>query len=64
MHIRVESSANGVDNTLWIETAAGPAATTRNFMIDITEYNTGLNYRQDGTNDAPIVVNRAGIIVL
>lgn len=64
IHIRVETAANGVDNTLWMETIAGPAAATRNFMIDITEYNTGLNYRQDGTNDQPIVVNRAGIVVL
>jgi len=61
--IRVESAANGVDNTLYFCRAnlANPATTT-NAFLDVAEYNFGLSYKQDGTRDQLVLVDASGTV--
>ena len=62
--IRVESASNGVDNTLWFApgTAAAVFANTTNMFLDITEYNFGLSYKQDGSRDNLILIDASGTV--
>ena len=60
---RIGIATGGVNNTLFFVPASGSAA-TQNAMIDICEYNTSINYKQDGTNDSVVWVNQSGTVTI
>jgi hypothetical protein len=60
----VQTASNGVDNYVTFRfNGVWPVVAISNCTLDVSEYNVGLNYRQDGTNDAIIIVNNAGTVV-
>lgn len=61
--VRVSPATNGVDNSIFVDETAATAATFSCYM-DVTEMNSGLSYKTDGTNDAPLLVNTAGVITV
>lgn len=62
MDIRVNSSTSGFPSALVFCNQSGGFATTDNAMLDISEYNTIFNYKQDGSNDAIVLLNPAGTV--
>jgi len=61
--VRVDNAANGVDNTIWFAAGSGAAgAPTTNAFLDVSEYNLGLSYKQDGTRDQLILVDASGTV--
>lgn len=72
VHLRIDLASNGVDNTLTFTTPFQsnqvvdcPAASVcASALLDIQEYNTTLNYKQNGSNDAVVFVdNITGAVV-
>lgn len=64
-HFRVQIATGGQDNYIVLSirgSTAWPALT--GLSVDVTEYNTGFNYRQDGTNDQLVLVNSGGQVVV
>jgi len=61
LDIRVDNAANGVDNVLYF-VEQGVTNGLQNVMLDISEYNAGLSYKQDGTRDQLILVDRSGTV--
>lgn len=68
LHLRVAVARDAVDNALVFKIAGSVDATAsvidcKQFFMEITPYNTRLNYRQDGSNDKVILVDKAKQIV-
>jgi len=66
MHLRIAPNTYGAPNQIIFTTPVGyGAAPDRiiNSYMDISEYNTAFNYRQDGTADMIVLTNAAGAIV-
>lgn len=66
MHIRVTPNSYGTPNQI-IFTTPGPYGVgpdrILNSYLDVAEYNTAFNYKQDGTADAIVLTNISGAIV-
>lgn len=61
--IRVETASSGVDNALlFTPNGTGTPHNTTNVYLDITEYNHGLSYKQDGSRDNLILVDASGTV--
>lgn len=62
-HVRVTTPVNGVPNVIFFAGASslGPGTVTAT-QVDISEYNTLFNYKQDGTNDGIVLVNSGGVV--
>lgn len=65
VHIRVSLATGGVDNTLVITSGEGGTelGTVLQSVLEIEEYNTSFDYKQDGTNDRIQLVDNTGTIV-
>lgn len=65
-HVRVSLSTGGNENIVSIQTTntitAPSALPISNAQLDIEEYNTQFNYKQDGTNDRIICVDNTDTI--
>ena len=69
IHVRVGIATGGEDNYFLLSqvTSAGTGAAWGNWassVCDVTEYNAGFNYKQDGTNDQIVLVNNGGQVVI
>lgn len=64
--IRIDPPTSGFGNYLLfcVNTGQGQSETVSNAMIDIQEYNTLFNYKQDGSNDRICTVNSSGVVEL
>lgn len=63
--VEVGVASGGVANEIAFvyDTGGIPAFVTANTLLDIMEYNTSMNARQDGSNDSLITVNNVGTLV-
>lgn len=62
-HIRVSVATNGVDNTWTIGISSPPTQNWTVSYLEIEEYNVGLNYALNGTNDEQKLIDPNGVIV-
>lgn len=61
-YLRVNAATNGVDNTIYCHQGGSAATSAFSSVIMLTEINSGLSFKQDGTNDAIVYVNKQGTI--
>nr|QKV51128.1 putative capsid protein [Crucivirus sp.] len=65
-HLRVQEATQGQDNILYfvLQTPSVSALDSKckSAYLTLTEYNTGFNFKIDGTNDTPILVNANQVI--
>jgi hypothetical protein len=59
-HVKVDVPSNGLDNEVWIQCIAEVAATLPGCILDITQYNTLFNNKQDGQDDRITFLDTAG----
>jgi hypothetical protein len=62
--VRVESASNGIDNVIYfaMNTQGASPASIQNAFLDVSEYNFGLSYKQDGTRDNLILIDASGTV--
>jgi len=59
--VRVDNASNGVDNMIMFH-GVGAGNGTQNAFLDVSEYNAGLSYKQDGTRDQLILIDASGTV--
>lgn len=57
IHLRVSAPSSGVDNVLGLDVSGMLGTIVGSVQLEIKEYNAGFDYKQDGKNDAIILVN-------
>lgn len=60
-NIRVTNAANGIDNKIFFPFTGGHFQIDT-AMLDISEMNAGLSYKQDGTKDQLVLVDNSGTV--
>lgn len=62
LDVEVSCASGGVANELAFayDTSGIPAMVTQSCVLDIVEYNTSMNARQDGSNDSLVAINNVG----
>lgn len=64
LHLRITNVTNGIDNTLyWTMGSKDHAEKIVACVVDIVEYNTSLNFKQNGSNDAVDFININGVTI-
>ena len=64
IHVRLAIASQGIENYITFSLdSGGPYSVWSQGTIEIEEYNTGFNYKNNGTNDQIMLVNAAGQLV-